>query len=65
MRPWHPSQDGAFLQSESSLRESFSLSVLTMIPNHEEKPKEKGSTPEESRVETGRNKEKAGVASKG
>jgi hypothetical protein len=31
----------------------------------EEKPKEKGSTPEESRVETGRNQEKAGVASKG
>jgi hypothetical protein len=33
MRPWRPSQDGAFLQSESSLRESFSLLVLTMIPN--------------------------------
>jgi hypothetical protein len=33
MRPWRPSQLGVFLQSESSLRESFSLSVLTMIPN--------------------------------
>jgi hypothetical protein len=33
MRPWRPSQVGVFLQSESSLRESFSLSVLTMIPN--------------------------------
>jgi hypothetical protein len=31
----------------------------------EEKPKEKSSTPEESRVEIGQNQEKAGVASKG
>jgi hypothetical protein len=30
----------------------------------EEKPKEKGSAFEESRVETSRNQEKAGVASK-
>jgi hypothetical protein len=29
-----------------------------------EKPKEKGSALEESRVETGKNQEKAGVASK-
>jgi hypothetical protein len=31
----------------------------------EEKPKEKGSALEESRVETGRDQEKAGVASEG
>jgi hypothetical protein len=30
----------------------------------EEKPKEKGSALEESRIETSRNQEKAGVASK-
>jgi hypothetical protein len=37
-----------------------------MVPAwFEEKPKEKGSTLEESRVETSRDQEKAGVASKG
>jgi hypothetical protein len=36
--------------------------VLTWI---EEKPKEKGSALEESRVETSRNQNKVGVASKG
>jgi hypothetical protein len=36
--------------------------VLTWI---EEKPKEKGSALEESRVETRRNQNKVGVASKG
>jgi hypothetical protein len=37
-----------------------------MVPTWlEEKPKEKSSTLEESRVETSRNQEEAGVASKG
>jgi hypothetical protein len=37
-----------------------------MVPaSLEEKPKEKGSTLEEPRIEAGGNQEKAGVASKG
>jgi hypothetical protein len=37
-----------------------------MVPTwFEEKPKDKGSALEESRVETGRNQEETGVASKG
>jgi hypothetical protein len=42
------------------------LAGRTVVPTWlEEKPKEKGSALEKSRVETGKNQEKAGVASKG
>jgi hypothetical protein len=41
------------------------LARRTVVPTWlEEKPKEKGSALEEPRVETSRNQEKAGVASK-
>ena len=33
MRPWRPSQVGDVLQSETSVRESFSGSIFSMIPN--------------------------------
>jgi hypothetical protein len=33
MKSWLPSQVGAVLQSESSQRESVSLSVFSLIPN--------------------------------